>query len=88
LNQKKLNAAIVGLGFGKEFIPIYQRHPNTNMYALCQRTPDKLNEISEQYNVTERYEQFEELVQDPNVDAVHINFPIYLHGSQSIANLQ
>jgi predicted dehydrogenase len=48
LNQKKLNAAIVGLGFGKEFIPIYQRHPNTNMYALCQRTPDKLNEISEQ----------------------------------------
>lgn len=24
----KLNVAIVGLGFGVEFIPIYQRHPN------------------------------------------------------------
>jgi predicted dehydrogenase len=62
LNQKKLNVAIVRLGLGKGFIPIYQRHPNTNMYALCQRTPDKLNEISEQYDVTELYEQFEELV--------------------------
>ena len=31
------NVAIVGLRFGKEFIPIYQHHPNTNMYAICQR---------------------------------------------------
>ena len=23
----KINIAIVGLGFGAEFIPIYQRHP-------------------------------------------------------------
>jgi predicted dehydrogenase len=32
-----LNIAIVGLGFGAEFIPIYQLHPNANMYAICQR---------------------------------------------------
>lgn len=31
---KKINVAIVGLGFGAEFIPIYQNHPNTNMYAI------------------------------------------------------
>ena len=30
----KINIAIVGLGFGAEFIPIYQRHPNANMYAM------------------------------------------------------
>ena len=36
----KFNVAIVGLGFGAEFIPIYQNHPNTNMYAICQRTKD------------------------------------------------
>ena len=35
---KKINIAIVGLGFGAEFIPIYQRHPDANMYAICQRT--------------------------------------------------
>ena len=26
---RKLNIAIVGMGFGAEFIPIYQRHPHT-----------------------------------------------------------
>ena len=27
MSREKLNIAIVGLGFGKEFIPIYQHHP-------------------------------------------------------------
>ena len=39
MHNGKINVAIVGLGFGKEFIPIYQAHPATNMYAVCQRTP-------------------------------------------------
>ena len=37
MSKKKINVAIVGLGFGAEFIPIYQRHPDANMYAICQR---------------------------------------------------
>ena len=28
-----INIAIVGLGFGAEFIPIYQRHPDTELLA-------------------------------------------------------
>ena len=35
--QKKINIAIIGLGFGAEFIPIYQAHPNANLLAVCQR---------------------------------------------------
>ena len=62
--QQKLNVAIVGLGFGKEFIPIYQNHPNTNMYAICQRSKDKLAEVGDQYKVAKRYDSFEELIQD------------------------
>jgi predicted dehydrogenase len=88
LNTGKLNVAIVGLGFGKEFIPIYQNHPNTNMYALCQRTRTKLDEVGELYGVDKRYEDFDELIQDSVVDVVHINSPIHLHASQSIAALR
>ncbi len=35
-----------------------------------------------------RYDSFEELIQDPKVDAVHINSPIHLHAPQSIAALK
>jgi predicted dehydrogenase len=87
VSRAKLNIAIVGLGFGKEFIPIYQNHPNTNMYAICQRTRSKLDEVGDQYSVSKRYQDFDELIQDPRVDAVHINSPIHLHAPQSIAAL-
>lgn len=84
----KLNIAIVGLGFGKEFIPIYQYHPNTSMYAICQRTREKLDAVGDEFGVTTRYQNFEDVIQDPNVDVVHINSPIHLHALQAIAALR
>ena len=34
----KVNVAIVGLGFGAEFIPIYQRHPNAELLIVALKT--------------------------------------------------
>ena len=80
--------AIVGLGFGAEFIPIYLSHPNTNMYAVCQRGEKKLHEIGDAFNIEKRYTSFDALLEDPKVDLVHINSPIHLHAPQSIAALK
>lgn len=88
MSQKKINVAIVGLGFGAEFIPIYQKHLNTNMYAICQRDPAKLKTIGDAFKVEKRYTDYEELLKDPNVDAVHINTPIQSHAQQSLAALR
>jgi predicted dehydrogenase len=86
--SKKINVAIVGLGFGAEFIPIYQKHPNAVMYAICQRNEDKLNEIGDEFGIDVRYTDYDELLKDPNVHAVHINTPIPNHGEQSIKALK
>jgi predicted dehydrogenase len=86
--NNKVNVAIVGLGFGKEFIPIYQRHPNTNVYAICQRTQEKLDEVGALYSIEKQYTAFEELIEDPQVDAVHINSPIHMHAPQAVAALK
>ena len=86
--EKKINVAIVGLGFGAEFIPIYQRHPQANMYAICQRTKAKLDAIGDAFGVERRYTEFGELLKDREVDAVHINTPIPDHGWQAIAALK
>ena len=84
----KINIAIVGLGFGAEFIPIYQKHPNAIMYAICQRTKSKLDEIGNAFGIEKRYTDFAELLKDPRVDAVHINSPIHNHAAQSLAALR
>lgn len=86
--SKKINVAIVGLGFGAEFIPIYQKHPNAVMYAICQRNETKLNEVGDEFGIDVRYTDYDELLKDPNVHAVHINTPIPNHGEQSIKALK
>src|SRR5436309_9230482 len=88
MTKRKINVAIVGLGFGAEFIPIYQRHPQANMYAICQRTRKKLDAIGDAFGVEKRYDDFYELIKDPEVEAVHINSPIPDHAWQSIAALK
>lgn len=88
MEQKKINVAIIGLGFGAEFIPIYQRHPNANMYAICQRNEEKLNEVGDAFGIAVRYTDYDELLKDPNIDAVHINTPIQNHAEQSLKALR
>src|SRR6476620_10396213 len=88
MGKEKINVAIVGLGFGAEFIPIYQKHPNANMYAICQRTQSKLDSIGNAFGIEKRYTDYNDLLKDPDVDAVHINSPIPDHGAQSIAALK
>ncbi len=85
--SKQINIAIVGLGFGAEFIPIYQLHPNANMYAICQRNEENLNKIGNTFGIEKRYTDFEELLNDPKIDAVHINSPIPNHAEQTLKAL-
>jgi len=87
-NSSVPNVAIVGLGFGAEFIPIYQRHPNANMAAICQRTEATLNEIGDKFEIGKRYTDYEAMLRDDSIDAVHINTPIPNHAEQTIKALQ
>ncbi len=86
--SKPVNVAMVGLGFGAEFIPIYQRHPNANIYAICRRDVAEMNKVGDRFGIEKRYTTFEEVLADPNVDFVHINSPIPDHGWMSIAALK
>lgn len=88
MENKKIKVAIVGLGFGAEFIPIYQRHPHAELVAICQRNEQKLHEIGDAFKIKKRYTDYEELLRDPDIDAVHINTPIPDHASQSIKALK
>ena len=88
MSDKKINIAVIGLGFGAEFIPIYQKHPNANIMAICQRNEARLNEIGEAFGIDKRYASYDELLRDKEIDAVHINTPIPDHAIQSIKALK
>ena len=88
MSKRKINIAVVGLGFGAEFIPIWQKHPHTDCMAICQRNEENLNKVGDEWGIAKRFTDFDKLLRDPEIDAVHINSPIPLHGPQSIAALK
>lgn len=84
----KVRVGLIGLGFGAEFLPIYQAHPNAEVTAICQRSRKKLDAVGDQFGIETRYTDFREVLTDPNVDFVHINSPIPDHAPQTIAALK
>jgi len=62
--SKQHKVAIIGLGFGAEFIPIYQRHPEADMYAICQRSKEKLDAIGDAFGIERRYQRYEDVLAD------------------------
>ena len=51
MKTRKVNVGIVGLGFGAEFIPIYQKHPNAEVYAICRRDEGELDRIGDAFGI-------------------------------------
>lgn len=88
MSNKQVNVAMIGLGFGAEFIPIYQAHPNANVYAICQRNKEHLDLIGDRFKIDKRFTDYAEVLKDPNVDFVHINSPIPDHASMSMQALK
>lgn len=85
---KSINIAVIGLGFGAEFIPIYQAHPNARLAAVCQRDPKKLAGIQQAFGIAKGYTDYRELLRDPEIEAVHINTPIPNHAALTLAALE
>ena len=83
----KIRVAIVGLGFGAEFVPIYLHHPNVESVGICDTNEQVLNRVGDKFLVKERYTNFDEIL-NSDFNAVHLVTPIPLHAQQTIAVLE
>ena len=86
--SRPFNVAMIGLGFGSEFIPIYQEHPLGNVAAICRRNESELHKVGDEFGIEKRYTTYEQVLEDPSIDFVHINSPIPDHAWMSVKALE
>ena len=86
--MNKLNIALVGLGFGGAFAPIYKEHPAVDRLVLFDIKPEVAQKTSDFIGGAEIAGSFEEILSDPQIDAVHLVTPIPLHAEQSVQVLE
>ncbi|SIS77489.1 Gfo/Idh/MocA family protein [Belliella pelovolcani] len=85
--MKKIKAAIVGTGFiGPAHLEALRRIPNIEVVALCEVNIELAREKATLLGIPEAF-TFEAMLQNPEIDVVHICTPNFLHFSQSKAAL-
>ena len=83
--MKKLNVAVVGLSFGLEFVPIYLEHPDVEKVYLVDTDASLLHVAQNRYGIPEENCtcEIQEVLDDPDIDAVHLVTPPATHAPQN-----
>lgn len=69
-SDKKIRIGVVGGRFGCSFH--WHQHPNCVVEAVSDLIPERRNRLMETYGCSKAYNSLEELIKDPNVDAVAV----------------
>jgi predicted dehydrogenase len=88
MGKGRFRVAMVGLGFGAEFIPIYRKHPLGEVAAVCRRNEAEMKKVADHFGISKRYARYEQVLADSEIDFVHINSPIPDHAWMSIEALR
>jgi predicted dehydrogenase len=82
-----LHVAVVGLGFGAEFVPIYVDHPDVAEVAICDADGARLQRTGDRFGIRRRYEDISQVIEAGDIDAVHLVTGIPDHAPQAMAVL-
>jgi predicted dehydrogenase len=83
----QLHVAVVGLGFGAEFVPIYLDHPDVAAVTICDLNVARLRAVGARFDRARPAARFEDVIEARDIDAVHLVTGIPDHAWQAMAVL-
>ncbi len=85
----KVGIAVIGTGFGRKIhIPGFQHHHRTELVAVYNRDFDKAKALADSHNIPYGYNDLDKILALPEVDAVSVSTPPFLHYEMGKAVLQ
>ena len=78
---------LIGIGdiANKRVAAAIQSEPNSELVAVCRRSEPQLAHFADQFGVSRRFANADELIASPNLDAVYIATPVDCHCPHTIA---
>ena len=87
--REKLRCAVIGVGaIGIEHLNSLLHCPRAASVAIAETNPQRLREAADKFHIPRSYANYEELLEQPDIDAVTIALPNYLHAPVAIAALE
>lgn len=64
---------------GEQYTRIYQAHPFAEVAAISTRNPERLRLIGDKYEIRARYQDYDEMLAQSDLDAVCVATPDFAH---------
>ena len=82
----KINFGLIGAGlWGEAHAEVYSTHYNSRLAAICDLDAEKAKKLSSQYGSPKIYERYDDLVNDPEIEAVAVVTPDFAHCGPIVA---
>jgi len=79
-----IRVLLVGLVFGRDFLHLYQLHPDVAHVALCDTDPVLLAEVGSQYGVPDVWASLDDALAGGDYDVVHLATPVATHAALAV----
>lgn len=77
---RKVRFGIMGAAhINRRLIPAIRQSTHAELHAIASRSLPKATELAQKHQIPTAYGSYEELLQDPEIDAVYIPLPNHLH---------
>lgn len=88
--MKKLKVALIGAGgiVSYAHMPAYAKMENVEIIGICDIKREKAEKLAQQYNIPYVCEDYRDIFEIPELDAVDICTPNYLHSVIAVAALE
>ncbi len=80
-----IRAGVIGLGVGEQHLRSYRAIPGCEVRAVCDIDPDKLRDVAERWDISERYDDYRRITEHPDIDVVSICSYDDKHAEQAIS---
>ncbi|MBB5157681.1 Gfo/Idh/MocA family protein [Saccharopolyspora phatthalungensis] len=89
MSDPMLRVGVIGIGWaGRQHLDAYQALPDVEIVAIAGQEPELLHSLGEQYGARMLFENWEDLLESAELDAISIAVPTFLHAPVAIAALK
>lgn len=81
----KLCAGVIGLGVGEAHARTYARLVDSELVAICDSNPARLQEVGDDLGVSARHENYRAITENPDIDIISICSYDDCHAEQAIS---
>ncbi len=82
-----VSIAVVGLGFGRDFIALYLSHPDVDRVVLVDSNAARRAEVGAEFALEQGVDSLDDVLTDQSIDAVHLLTPVATHADFAVAAL-